>query len=228
MQLGKGVDNYYMHLLVHPSIGKYCFMPLKDLRFGCQDLHLHQGHHTTAYTRALQHLDEKAQPPIPGKPHHLVRSVLDLQQAMLPLVTFAEGDVFITTVPSAWMEITLPQSMTPAPAESPKSCSHSSRACLRGSLFATSSEGWPTATTMWATTEAEVPTVPPQECLPHQSTTDHKSPCPLPGFVEITQTLQGKETGESGPTLVITSIPPEEVIDPYKVMMAAIMVTQLL
>ena len=104
----KGVDYYYMQLQVHPFIRKCLFMLPEDMRFGSQDIYLLQKHHTVGYARALQHWAEEAQPPVPSQLHHLEGSVLELWQAMDLLVTFAEGDVFITTVPSGWMEITSP------------------------------------------------------------------------------------------------------------------------
>ena len=131
----KGVGNYYAQPLVHPSIGKYQFMPLRDARFGSQDIHLSQLHHTLAYARALQHWVEEAQPPVPSQPCHLGGSILDLWLVMDPLITFVEEDVFVTMVPSIWTEITLPQSMKAAQPEPPRSHSHISRACLRGSIF---------------------------------------------------------------------------------------------
>ena len=54
----------------------------------------------------------------------------------------------------------------------------------------------------------------------------HKPPCPLPRFVEVTCTLQGEESVESGPTTVI-GIPPEEAEEPLEVMGSSITVTWL-
>ena len=168
-------------------------MPLRDVRFGSQDICLHQLHHTLAYARVLQHWVEEAQPPVPSQPHCLVGSMLELWQAMDPLITFAEGDVFVTMVPSSWTEIISPWPMKATQAKHPRSHSHSSRACLRGSLSVTHSEGQPITPTMWATAKAEVKTAPPWKFLPLQSTSDHKPPCPLPRFAEITQALWEEE-----------------------------------
>ena len=71
----KKVEKYYVPLPVHPSIGKHHFLLPKDARFGTQDIHLSQLHHTIAYARALQHWAEEVHPPVPGQPHHLARSV---------------------------------------------------------------------------------------------------------------------------------------------------------
>ena len=96
----KRVDNDHTPLPVHPPIGKHHFMPPADVRFGSQDYQLTQSHHTITYVMALQYWAEKAQPPIPGQPHCLAKSVTELQQAMEPLVSFMEAGVFAATVPS--------------------------------------------------------------------------------------------------------------------------------
>ena len=57
---------------------------------------------------------------------------------------------------------------------------------------------------------------------------NHEPLCPLPGFVEIAQTLQKEEPMESDLLPVIASILSEETIDPYKGMGTALMVTWLL
>ena len=103
------VINYYVPLLAHPSIGKHCFLPPKDMRFSTQDICLSQLHHTIAYARALQHWAEEVHPPVPGQAHHLARSVQELWWAMEPLIYFKEGEVFVTTVPSNCTEVTSPQ-----------------------------------------------------------------------------------------------------------------------
>ena len=54
-------------------------------------------------------------------------------------------------------------------------------------------QGHPAVTATWATTEAEVPTTPPWEFMPLQSTSNYKPPCPQPRFVKIAQALQGEE-----------------------------------
>ena len=126
-------------------------------------------HHTLAYVRALQHWVKETQPPVPSQPHHLVGSILKMWWAMDPLVTFAEGDVFVTTVLSRWTEITSPLSMKAAPPESPRSHCYSIRAHPRGSLPGTHSGGWPAPTTVQAMTEAEVPTTSPWKFICHSS-----------------------------------------------------------
>ena len=79
------------------------------------------------------------------------------------------GNVFITMVLSIWTEITSPQLMKATQPEPLNSHSHSSKACLGGYLSLSCSKDWPTITTMWATTEAEVPTTQPQEFMLLQS-----------------------------------------------------------
>ena len=198
-----------------PSFGKHHFLSPRDLRFSTQDIHLTQLQHTIAYARALQHWAEEVYPPVPGQPCHLARSVHDLQWAMELLITFADGDVFVTMVPSKWTEITLPQLMKAIPQESPKSNAQSSRAHQRGSQSATHTKVWPAATAMQATAKAGAPTTPPQEFMPHQSISDSQPLCLPPRSAEIAQTLRREEPMESDPLPVITGIPSEEAIDPY-------------
>ena len=50
--------------------------------------------------RALKYWAEKGQPPIPGQPSCLAKSVMELQWAM-------EAGVFTAVVPSNWMEVSL-------------------------------------------------------------------------------------------------------------------------
>ena len=126
----------YQKVLIHAPEGREVWLT----RYMSMQLH-----HTLAYARALQHWAEEVQPSVLSQPRHLVGSVLELWQAMDPLITFVEGDLFITTALSRWMEITLPQ-LTKV-AQPPRRHSHSSRAHPRGSLSATHSKGQPTATT---------------------------------------------------------------------------------
>ena len=111
----KKVKNHYMPPLAHPTIGKHCFLPPKDVRFATQDIHLSQLQLTIAYAMALQYWAKEVHPPVPGKPWHLVGSVQELWQAMEPLVFFGEEEVFVTMAPPNWMEVTLPRLMETAP-----------------------------------------------------------------------------------------------------------------
>ena len=63
--------------------------------------------------RALQYWAEKAKPPIPGQPHCLAKSVMELQWAMEPLISFTKPDVFAAVAPSNWMEVSLPKPTEP-------------------------------------------------------------------------------------------------------------------
>ena len=181
----KKVDNYHAQLLVHPSISKYHFLPPRDVKF-TQDIHLTQLHHTITYARALQHWAKEVHPLVPSHLFAWQGVVQELQWAMEPLITFAEGDVFMIMVLSKWMEITSAQSTKAMPQESPKSHTQSSRACPRGYMSVTCSEGWPATTAMQATTKAEALTTPPWGFMLHQPTSDSKLLCPPPGFTEIT------------------------------------------
>ena len=92
----------------------------------------------------------------------------------------------------------------------------------------TQSGGRPSATAMQATAVMGALVTPPQEPRPHQSPSDSQPLCPPPGFMEIAQMLRKEEPMESSPPPVITGIPTKEVVDPYKVMDMAVMVTRLL
>ena len=83
------------------------------MRFGSQDYGLAQSHHAITYMRALQYWAEKAQPPIPGQPCCLAKSVMELQQAMELLVLFTEVGVFMAMAPSNWMKVSSPMLMEP-------------------------------------------------------------------------------------------------------------------
>ena len=98
-------------------------MPPSNVRFGCQDYQLAQSHHTLAYARVLQYWAEKAQPLIPGQPHCLVESVVELWQAMEPLVLFMEAGVFAAATPSNWVEVSSPRLTEPVPQDPYHSCS---------------------------------------------------------------------------------------------------------
>ena len=134
----------------------------------------------------------------------------------------------MTTVPSNWMEVTPPQTMETVPQESQKSHTQSSRTHPRGSMPATWSEGQPATTAMQATATAKAPATPPWEFRPHQPLPDSQPLCPLPGFMEITQTLRKEEPMESSPPPVITGILTQEIVNPYEVMGMAVMVARLL
>ena len=58
---------------------------------GSQDLG--QPRKILAYAKALQHWVERVKLTIPSEPHQLARSVLELRQAMVPLMTFQDSEV---------------------------------------------------------------------------------------------------------------------------------------
>ena len=73
-------------------------------------------------------------PPVPSQPHHLAESVQELWWVMELLVFGGEEEVFMTMVPSNWMEVTPPQlmeTMPQPPQESQKHNTHNTRAHLR-------------------------------------------------------------------------------------------------
>ena len=220
------VDNYNVTLPGHPLMGKHCFLPLKDMRFGTQDIHLSQLYHTIAYARALQYWAKEVHPPVPDQHYHLARSVQELWWAMELLITFA-GDVFMTTVPSKWMEITLPQSMEALPQEPLKNHTRSSRAHLRGSMSTSHSKGWSVTAAKQVTATKGAPATPPKDLMPYQPSSDSKPLCPPPRFAEFAQALSQEDPMESAPLPVITGIPSEEAIYPYEVVGMAMTVARL-
>ena len=77
-----GVENYY---LAPPAPNCLCqknFLSPPDPRFPCWDLWQEQLKKTIAYTQALQYWAERANLPMPGQPHLLARSVLELCETM--------------------------------------------------------------------------------------------------------------------------------------------------
>ena len=141
------------------------------------------------YAKALQCWVEKAQPLIPSEPCHLPESVLELRWAMEPLVTFSDEEVFMAAAPPNWVEVTMPSPAEPAPADYSHSCSCSCNtwACPRGSLMAAHSGDWHAVTE-----KRDEPAILPWE-LTQLPLPEHKSPCPLPGFIEIARSLGGKQ-----------------------------------
>ena len=93
------VDNDHSMLPAHHSLDRDQLLPLTDMQFGSQDLWLTQPQKTLAYAKAFQYWAEKAQLPIPSKPHHLAKSVLELQQMMEPLTTFTNEEVLEDSLP---------------------------------------------------------------------------------------------------------------------------------
>ena len=111
----KGVDNDHILPPAHPSTRKPHFLPPKNARFGSQDICLTQVQNTISYARALQCWVEEAQSPVPGQPHCLARSTMELQWVMELLVSFMDAEVFLVTLPSNWMEVSSPWLMEPIP-----------------------------------------------------------------------------------------------------------------
>ena len=112
-----GVDNDHCTPLAHWSLEKYKFMLPPDLWFGTRDYWLMQPQQTLTYARALQYWAEKGQPLIPDVPCCLAESVLELRQAIEPLVTFSDEEVLTATAPSNWVEVTTPRPAEPAPVD---------------------------------------------------------------------------------------------------------------
>ena len=71
----KKVKNHCMPPPVHPSIGKYHFLLLRDVRFASHDICLGWVQHTIAYMMALQYWAKWVHPLVPDQPHCLVESM---------------------------------------------------------------------------------------------------------------------------------------------------------
>ena len=82
------MENYYTPPPAHPSIRKHCFLPMRDVRFACQDICLSQAQHTITYMKDMQCWAEWVHSPIP---HHLAESMQDLQQVIELLCLFGRG-----------------------------------------------------------------------------------------------------------------------------------------
>ena len=108
--------------------------PFNNMQFGGQDYHMKQPEKTLAYAKVLQHWAEKAQPPMPGKPHQLAECVWELREAVEPLTAFTNVEGFGNDVPLPLGKKT--SSGTSEPAETTNSqewsCSRNRRACTQG------------------------------------------------------------------------------------------------
>ena len=224
----KKVDNYDTQLLTHSSIWKHHFLLPRDMRFSTQDICLAQLHHTIAYARALQHWAEKVHPQITAQPCFLVRSVQDLWQAMEPLVSFKEAEVFMTTVPSNWMESSLtlvdedhattiqfePHPKQLGPPKGIPVCDPQWRpACCYSHVDHCKGRSTDNFT---------------MELMPHQSMSESWPLCSLPGFAEITQTLGGKNPWRVAHCWSLLAFHPKRPINLYKVMGTPVTATSLL
>ena len=92
-----GVENDNSALPAPKHLGKDWFLPLPDPQMGSQDYQILQPKKTLVYAKALQYWAEEAQLPNPGKPHHLVESILELWWAMEPVTTFSDSEVLDDT-----------------------------------------------------------------------------------------------------------------------------------
>ena len=195
-----GMKNDYSALLAPQSLDSDCFLPIQDMYFRGQDFWLKQPQKTLAYAKALQHWVEKAQSSIPGDPHQLLESMLDLWQEMEPLVTFMDEEVLEDLQPSNWvLDCTIQVSRA-----HPREHSHgrTSRAGARGMFLPVYVKGWLKAQTTTQTVSKPAATA--QVVLLKQEDTAHQWPPPLPGFAEIVQSLWG-----DNPPQVVMGIPPE-------------------
>ena len=75
------------------------FLPLPDPMFPSQDFREGQSQKTLAYAQALQYSVEKANLPMPGKPHLLARCVQELRQVLKPYVAFTDDAILEGAAP---------------------------------------------------------------------------------------------------------------------------------
>ena len=110
----QGVANDYLVPLAPQSLDCDWFLPVSNMRFGGHDYCMRQPQKTLVYAKALQYWVEKAQPPLPGKPHQMAESVLELWLSMEPLTTFTNAEVLEDTPPLHWVKIMSSQTLEPA------------------------------------------------------------------------------------------------------------------
>ena len=72
------MDNDYLAPPTPQSLDCDWFLPVSNMRFGRQDYCMRQPQETLAYAKALQYWAEKAQSLLPGEPHQMVESMLEL------------------------------------------------------------------------------------------------------------------------------------------------------
>ena len=88
---------------------------------------------------------------MPGKPHQLLESMLEIQWAMEPLTSFTDAEVLDNSPPSNWVKImsSWGSDSTDPPTSWEQSHSRSHRAQARGTFVVAHCIGWskPTATT---------------------------------------------------------------------------------
>ena len=133
------VDNDYSAPPAHHSLDRDPFLPLLDMWFGSQDFWLTQPQKTLAYVKAIQYWAEKAQPPIPGEPHQLAESMLELWWTMELLTMFTDKEVLSDILPSNWVNITPSTSAKPTQEHS---CSSTHQAHVKESFLVAYGEGW--------------------------------------------------------------------------------------
>ena len=117
------VDNDHSTPPAPCSLDRDQFLPLLDMQFSSQDFWLTQPQKILAYVKALQYWAEKAQLPVPGEPHQLVESMLELWWLMELLTTFTDEDV-LKVPPSNWVKITLSRLTEPTQQEQSHSRTH--------------------------------------------------------------------------------------------------------
>ena len=109
----KKMENNYLVLPAPHCLKRDAFLPFNTMKFGSQDYHMKQPQKTLAYTKALQHWAEKAQPPMPGESCQFVECLWELREMMEPLTMFTDAEVSSNDVPLHWVKITSSRTSEP-------------------------------------------------------------------------------------------------------------------
>ena len=94
------VGNCYLAPLVPPCLYQNDFLLPSNPKFPCWDIREEQLEKTVAYAQALQFWVEKSNPPTPGQPCLLARSILELREVMGPYVSFLDDAILSGVAPT--------------------------------------------------------------------------------------------------------------------------------
>ena len=87
------VEKYYLAPPAPRCVQQKAFLLPPDPMFPCWDVREGQSQKTVAYVQALHYWVEKANPPMSGQPHLLVRSILEVRKAMEPYMSFSDDAI---------------------------------------------------------------------------------------------------------------------------------------
>ena len=87
------IENYYLAPPAPKCLCQKDFLLPPDPMFPCQDIQEEQLEKTIAYAQAAQYWVEKANPPTPGQPCLLARSILKLRETMEWYISFSDDTI---------------------------------------------------------------------------------------------------------------------------------------